>query len=99
MIADTGSTRTIITPYIQEQLSLEVLPGAAIVAGGERVTAARTVLARLEIARYPETAVDNLPVRVMNLPFADGALGLDYLSHFAEVCYSFADSALRPTSY
>ena len=84
---------------MQQQLRLVVRPGLAAIASGERVLAGRARLASLEIRGFAETQVDNWEVRVMALPFADGALGLDYLSHFAEVCYSFADSALRLTSY
>ena len=99
MIIDTASTRTVLTPRAQQRLGLVVRPGLAVVASGERVPAGRATLASLEIDGFPDTRVENLPVRVMNLPFADGALGLDYLSHFAEVCYSFANSDLRLTSY
>jgi hypothetical protein len=56
-------------------------------------------LSSLEINGFDETRVENLQVRVMALPFTDGLLGLDYLRHFAEVCYSFADSSLRLTGY
>jgi predicted aspartyl protease len=99
MMIDTGSTRTVLTPRAQQRLDLDVRPGLAVVASGERVLAGRVTLTSLEIDGFLATRVENLSVRVMNLPFADGLLGLDYLSHFAEVCYSFADSALRLTSY
>ncbi len=33
----------------------------------------------------------------MDLPFADGVLGLDYLSKFTEVCYDFQAHLLKLT--
>jgi predicted aspartyl protease len=73
MIIDTASTRTVLTPRAQQRLGLRVRPGLAVVASGERVLAGRATLASLEIVGFPDTRIDNLPVRVMNLPLADGA--------------------------
>jgi predicted aspartyl protease len=98
MFIDTGSTRTVIVPRVQQRLRLDVRAGLVVVASGARVRAARAILTSLQIEGFAETRVTNWQVRVMDLPFGDGVLGLDYLSHFAEVCYSFADSALRLTS-
>jgi hypothetical protein len=99
LIIHTGATRTVITPRVQQVLTLEVRPGLALVAAGVTASAGRALLGSLEIEGFEETRVENLQVRVVELPFGDGALGLDYPSHFAEVCYSFATSSLRLTSY
>jgi predicted aspartyl protease len=99
MFIDTGATRTVIVPRVQQDLGLDVQAGLVMVASGARVRAARARLTSLQIEGFAETRVTNWQVRVMALPLGDGVLGLDYLSHFAEVCYSFADSTLRLISY
>lgn len=98
MSIDTGATKTVITPLVRQSLGIGTRPVLARVAGSTRaqpVAAAR--LASLQIEGFPETRVDGLSVLVMDLPFADGVLGLDYLSKFTEVCYNFQARVLRLT--
>ena len=95
MFVDTGASVTVLSPKVQARLALATAPGKAIVAGGRVITAERGLLRSLQIAGFPETLVDDLPIRIVDLKVADGALGLNYLARFREVCYDFETGTLR----
>lgn len=95
MFVDTGASKTVITPRVKEILELPTSYWQARLAGTKREDAERTVLRSIQILGFPGTLVQNLPVGVMHLPFADGALGINYLRQFKEVCYDFEAGVLR----
>lgn len=77
---------------------METRRGWARVAGGGRLAAAAIArLDSLQIEGFADTRIEDLTIRVMDLPFADGVLGLDYLSKFTEVCYDFQAHLLKLT--
>ena len=98
MFIDTGATRTVITPRIQQRLGLDVTSGEVEIAGGRIVPAGRTVLSSIEFSGFPETSADNLAVRVLQVSLFDGVLGIDYLSRFANVCHDFVSNTLELTT-
>ena len=55
-------------------------PGIALLAGSIRIDAGAALLSSVQLAEFEETRVERLVVRVIDLPVADGALGVDYLS-------------------
>jgi predicted aspartyl protease len=97
-IVDTGATRTVLSPQSSARLELETEEGFAIRAGGNIVSARQATLGSLEIAGFAETRVETMMVRVTQLPFIYGALGLDYLSHFAKISYDFDSHVLELTT-
>ncbi|MGE3274017.1 MAG: retropepsin-like aspartic protease [Vicinamibacterales bacterium] len=84
LLLDTGSTRTILTPAAARLLTLEVYPGARVVAPGGSREAGQAWLSRLVAGPL---AVERLPVVITALADVqagdrelDGILGMDVLS-------------------
>jgi hypothetical protein len=97
MYIDTARLTTAVSYRVQEVLDLPISRRRIRVGSEQILGVNRAVLESFAIAGFPETTVGPLTVYVTDIQFADGQIGLNYLSRFLRVCYDFTGETLQLT--
>jgi hypothetical protein len=97
MYVDTGRLTTAISHRVRAALGLEVSRRRVNISNRQIIGLDRTLVDSFVIAGFPETEVAPLAVHVTAVQFADGRIGMNYLSRFLRVCYDFEGQTLQLT--